>query len=279
MMLNRRRFLTITAAAFATPLQAQTVWQGQALGASTTITLAGPAPKTSALWRKVQSTLTRIETHFSLYQDSALTRLNRDGHLAFPAPEFLDLMALAGAVHDATKGAFDPSIQPLWLATATNADPSKAQTGWQRLRASQQEIRLDPGMALTFNGVAQGYAADRIADVLREAGYTDVLIDMGEIVALGPWQAAIADPQGQTLTQIPLQNRALATSSPRGTLIGTNRPHILHPSRTPIWDTVAISATSAALADALSTACCLMTRPEVEIALKAFPGARLETLS
>lgn len=280
--MNRRRFLTITAAALATPLHAATpVWQGTALGSAASIRLAGPAQHTARLWRKVEAELTRIEATFSLHRDSALTRLNRDGHLAYPGPDLLTLIALATQIHTATAGAFDPSIQPLWLATATLTDPAQAQTGWHRLRASPEDLRLDPGMALTFNGIAQGHAADRIAALLRAEGYDNVLIDMGEIVGLGPtpWQAAIADPTGQTLAEIPLQNRALATSSPRGTVIGANQPHILHPTRRPLWSTASISAPSAALADALSTAACLMSRAEIATALTHFDEARLETLA
>lgn len=280
--MNRRRFLTITAAAFATPLHAATpVWQGTALGSAASIRLAGPAQHSSRLWRKVESELTRIEATFSLHRDSALTRLNRDGHLAYPGPDLLALIALATQVHTATAGAFDPSIQPLWLATASDTDPAQAETGWQRLHTTAEELRLDPGMALTFNGIAQGHAADSIAALLRAEGYNNVLIDMGEIMGLGPapWQAAIADPTGQTLAEIPLQNRALATSSPRGTVIGANLPHILHPTRRPQWSTVSISAPSAALADALSTAACLLSRAEIITALSHFPEARLETLA
>jgi len=279
--MNRRRFLTITAAALATPLHAATpVWQGTAMGSAASIRLAGPAPQTSRLWRKVEAELTRIEAHFSLHRDSALTRLNRDGHLAYPGPDLLALIALCAQIHTATAGAFDPSIQPLWLATATNTDLTEAETGWHRLRTSREELRLDPGMALTFNGIAQGHAADRIASLLRAEGYDNVLIDMGEILGLGltRWQAAIADPSGQTLSEIPLQNRALATSSPRGTVIGANQPHILHPTRRPLWSTASISAPSAALADALSTAACLLTRVEITSALSHFPETRLEAL-
>jgi len=279
--MNRRRFLTITAAALATPLHAATqVWQGTALGSAASIRLAGPAPRNSRLWRKVEAELSQIEATFSLHRDSALARLNRDGHLGYPGPGLLALIGLASAIHTATAGAFDPSIQPLWLATATGTDTARAQTGWHRLRASPEELRLDPGMALTFNGIAQGHAADRIASLLRAEGYDNVLIDMGEIIGLGPkpWQAAIVDPSGQTLAEIPLQNRALATSSPRGTVIGANQPHILHPARRPLWSTASISAPSAALADALSTAACLMSRAEITAALSHFPETRLEAL-
>ncbi len=140
-------------------------------------------------------------------------------------------------------------------------------------------------MQLTFNGIAQGHAADRIADLMRDEGFTDVLIDMGEISALGtradqrPWQVGIALPDADPLKSIPLSNRALATSSPSGTLIGKGRAHILHPTLKPQWQIASVSAPSAALADALSTAFCLMSRAEIDTALASLPETGLELLA
>ena len=197
-------------------------------------------------------------------------------------------MALCGRAHAATGGAFDPTVQPLWLAEAEGRDPATLGDviGWDRVRVTEAEIRLSPGQALTFNGIAQGWAADRIAALLRAEGYGDALIDMGEVHALGQrqdgrdWIAAIAAPDGARLAEVPLSNRALATSSPGGTLIGAGRAHILGPAgQVPRWSTVSVSAPRAAVADALSTAFCLMDGPAIDAALAAFPGARVEILA
>ncbi len=40
-------------------------------------------------------------------------------------------------------------------------------------------------MALTLNGIGQGYVADRVAALLEAEGLTDILIDTGEFRALG----------------------------------------------------------------------------------------------
>lgn len=289
--MNRRRFLTIAAASLmAAPARAAepAVWTGRAMGAEARIVLHGAeSARAQRLFRKVEAELRRVEAHFSLHTDSALVRLNRDGHLARPAPEILALFDLASRVHTATGGVFDPSIQPLWLATATGGDTgaARALVGWPRVRFGADEITLAPGQALTFNGIAQGHAADRIAALLRAEGFGNVLVDMGEVMALGQngtraWQAAIAAPDGAELARIGLVDRALATSSPMGTRIGGGLAHILHPSgRAPRWSTVAVSAPDAATADALSTACCLLDPAEVNAAIAAFPGARVEILS
>ncbi|SPH23833.1 hypothetical protein DEA8626_02905 [Defluviimonas aquaemixtae] len=74
----------------------------------------------------------------------------------------LSLVA-APDLHDATGGTFDPTVQPLWRAMATggNVEAARRPVGWGRVRPSAREMRLDPGMAPTFNGVAQRHAADR----------------------------------------------------------------------------------------------------------------------
>jgi FAD:protein FMN transferase len=288
--MNRRRFLSLSAAALIpTPGHAATLtdWHGTGLGTALSLRLLGADPRHARrTFAQVEAEIARIESLASLFQDSALTRLNRDGHLAWPAPELLDLMALAGQVHAATNGAFDPTVQPMWLALAngTGAEPARALIGWDRVHLSPDEIKLDPGQALTLNGIAQGWAADRIAALFRSRGFTDALIDMGEIFALGQgpqagWPALITDPDGTPLAETRLVNRALATSSPRGTLV-SGQPHILGPQgQPPLWQTVSVSAPMAAVADALSTAFCLMDRPAIDAALTRFPGARLEALA
>jgi thiamine biosynthesis lipoprotein len=290
-MITRRRFFALSAAVLAAPGYAATRhdWQGVALGAEARLTLAGATDvQARHVFARVASELTQVEAQFSLYRDSSLTRLNRDGRLLHPAPDMLGLFVLADQVHQATGGAFDPTIQPLWLAVATGGDltAARAAIGWGRLRVSPDEIKLNPGMALTFNGIAQGHAADRIAALMHAEGFGNVLINMGEVQALGtcpdggPWRAQIAGPGGDALADLDLQDRALATSSPLGTRIGSGAGHILHPKGLPPrWQTVSISAPLAAVADALSTAACLMDRPAIDAALAVFSGARLEHLS
>lgn len=287
--MNRRRFLLLSASALAAgPAGAvETVdWQGIGLGAAIALRLAGAEPLTAQRsLRRVKAEIARIHRIASLHEDSELTRLNRDGRLAGPSVAFLDLLAQAGAAHAATAGAFDPTVQPLWQALATGGDAQAAQDsiGWDRVTVTPDEIRLDRGQALTLNGIAQGWAADRIAALLAAEGYGNLLIDLGEIRAQGqrpgggPWHAAIAGPDGAPLRETGLADRALATSSPRGTLIGPGLPHILGPRGEPArWSTVAVSAPCAATADALSTAFCLMPTEAMMAAITACPGARLE---
>lgn len=72
---------------------------------------------------------------------------------------------------------------------------------------------------------------------------------------------------------------AVQEASQRATLVN-GQPPILGPhGQRPRWHTVSISAHLPAVADALSTAFCLMDRPAIDRALNALPGARLEVLA
>ncbi|MDO5371093.1 FAD:protein FMN transferase [Paracoccus sp. (in: a-proteobacteria)] len=289
MMLPRRRFLAMTACAMALPAAAPARhrWQGVALGADVALTVeGGDAAAARAFFAEAERSLRAIERQFSLFTGSELKRLNALGRLSHPSDDMLALLDLAGRVHEATGGVFDPTVQPLWQARRLGQDEHAAMAlvGWQDLRVAPGEIRLArPGMALTLNGIAQGFAADRLAAVAVRHRLTDVLIDAGEVRGVGPqdWRARIEAPGGGMVRELTLRDRALATSAAMGTRIGPggDRPHIMGPAgEGPHWALSSVSADSAALADALSTAAILMDRPAIDRALAAFPDARIEAL-
>jgi thiamine biosynthesis lipoprotein len=298
-MTTRRRFLAISAAAFALPnaarAQAIYTWSGIALGAGATIRLAHP--DAAAITGRAAVEIERLEGIFSLYRaDSALSKLNRDGALEEPPFELLECLSIAGAVHHATDGRFDPTVQPLWATYAEAAaqgsapdgkalEQALAVTGWSGVTLDAAAITLRPGMALTLNGIAQGYIADRVTALLAADGLTDILVDTGEFRALGgqpqggAWPVKLA--QGG---QVALTSRAVATSAPLGTRFDAagTLGHILDPrtglTATARWRGISISSASAARADALSTAACLMdSTDQINASLAVFQDCRLES--
>lgn len=301
--LTRRRFISIAACATALPYaaHASTVakWRGIAMGAYAQMQISGLTEvEATPLFARIEKEIARIEDIFSLYRtSSALVRLNKSGSLTAPPPELLELLSSCSALHAATGGAFDPTIQPLWQAYAqggsvADIDAARSLTGWSNVNFSAARIEFaKPGMALTFNGVAQGYLADRVSAYLREFGMANVLVDMGEIVALGQrpdggvWRAGIVEPGGvEPVARVELAGRALATSSPVGTYIRDNAGagHIINPvtgKPADLWRLVSVSAERAAVADGLSTAFCLMNRDEMARALEVFGSARVEYLA
>ncbi len=296
--LSRRRFLTISAACAAFPsggvAASNARWNGVALGAETSLRLEGLTDAQAApVITSVEAEVKRLEMIFSLYKpESQISKLNRDGFLAGPAPELLDVLSLCSVLTTATDGAFDPTVQPLWRALAAQATGSeielaKAAVGWQGIVFDSGEIRLPkPGKsALTLNGIAQGAITDRVSDLLKDFGLRDVLVDMGEIAALGQrgdgsaWRVGLITPDGTIRQRITLRDRAVATSAPEGTMLGENQGHILNPTGGRVHNkTVSVSAPSAAVADGLSTALCLLPPESLPTVLDRFPEAKLELL-
>lgn len=317
---SRRRFLRIAAAALpvglavglcpetgfgkettSVPLR---LWRGTALGAEAEIQLAHPDPAVAAaLLDDAVTTLARLEQVFSLYRpDSALSRLNREGVLAAPPLDLVRLLGEAAQFHAETGGIFDVTVQPLWALYAAHfrtpgADPAGppaaavaaalARVDGGAVQVSAHEIRLRrPGMAITLNGIAQGYITDRVCEQFQAAGLPHVLTDLGEIRALGthpenrPWQAAVEKPDhpGSFPRILPLENSALATSSGhRSRFDPAGRfHHLLHP-RTglspAITASLTVQAATATTADALSTAGLMMDRTTFQTLVTAY-GAR-----
>ncbi len=294
--LSRRRFLTMSAACAAFPAVAKPAsaahWRGVALGAEASLRLEGLTDAQAApIIAAVEAEMARLENIFSLYRpQSELSRLNRDGYLSGPAPELLNVLSLCTALHEATDGAFDPTVQPLWSALATGKSPEKIDAarrsvGWSGVTIQPDMIRLpQPGVsALTLNGIAQGAITDRISALLTAHGLRDVLVNMGEISALGqradghPWQVGLAGPGGQVHKSIELRDRAVATSDARSFMLTGDQGHILNPTgEVRPAHVVSVSAPSAAIADGLSTALCALPTIGFETVLQAFPEVRLE---
>jgi len=226
------------------------------------------------------ATIRRIEAAMNLFSpESALSRLNRDGRLAAPPADLVAILRFANAIAEGSQGAFDVTVQPLWPVFATAAEngalppaaavaAARERVGWRHLLVDDAEIRFArPGMAATLNGIAQGYAADRVRAAFVARGIAHALIDTGEWAALGspqadgerPWTLGIADPRDERrlLARVALDGRSLASSSDAQTTFSADRRyhHILDPHTgysPPDLAGVTVLAPSAALADALT---------------------------
>ena len=185
----------------------------------------------------------RLERVLSLYRpDSALSRLNRDGVLDDPPFDLVRVLAESHRYGTLTNGAFDVTVQPLWdLYAGHFARPGAslegppddaiaaavARVGQEGLEVDPGRLRLvKPGMAVTLNGIGQGYVTDRVVELLRAGGVEHALVDMGEIRAIGghpmgePWSVGLEDPRapGKVAERILLADGAVATSGGYGTV-------------------------------------------------------------
>jgi thiamine biosynthesis lipoprotein len=265
-------------------------WRGMVLGAEARIALYHhDRAEAAAAIGAVAAEIERLENEFSLYRPhSALSALNRDGMLDRPSLDMLRLLHESLRFGDLSSGAFDVTVQPLWRIYADHfaADPddeagppasalagARALIDYRRVRVAPDRIALESGMAVTLNGIAQGYITDRAADLLRSRGWSHVLIDLGELRALGgaadgrPWTVGLRDPDDRErlLTTIPLNGRALATSAGSGTRFDRlGHHHHLFVAATgrsgAEYASVSVIADRATTADALSTAVFVMPR-------------------
>lgn len=317
---SRRRFIRLVAAtaafaagslrhvASAAAAERPYVWRGTALGAAAKLKLHHPDTNlVRAAGARAIAEIRRLESIFSLYRpDSVVCELNRRGALAAPPPELVELLRFARHMHRLTDGAFDPTVQPLWslYAThfaggATKGPPEDAieralwKVGLDHVEVSEDRIAYRrPGMALTFNGVAQGYITDQIADGLRAAGFDHCLVDMGELRALGdrpdgsPWRVGIDDPDAPSsvVETIEIVGRAVATSGSYGFQFDpTGRFNHLFDPRTgnsaSLYRSVTAIMPRAAPADALSTALSLMPEDRIPDALRAAGGGEVRIVA
>ena len=145
--------------------------------------------------------------------------------------ELRELIERSIRYSEMTEGTFDVTwrgMGNIWHFDDTFAVPSAAAVAKARknidYRAIQIEgnrIYLPKGTNIGSGGIAKGYAVDRAARVLADAGFTDSLVDGGgDVLASGthngdPWRLGIQDPRrehGQILGVVDVSNRALVTS-------------------------------------------------------------------
>lgn len=252
----------------------------------------------------------KIDRLMSVYRDNnQVAQLNRQHYLEHADPHLRKVLASALELSHLTRGAFDITVQPLWLAyraAALRGDLPTTQerlaamelVDWRQLTIEGTRVSLGrPGMAITLNGIAQGYAVDVARAVLSEHGIEHALLDTGEFAASGrksteqEWTVGIRDPRDpQALADIlPLRDRCLATSGDYESSFTPDfaHHHIFDPASGDSPDelaSVSVIAASGMQADGLSTAMMVLgakkalalaaTLKEVEVLLIAKDGSQ-----
>jgi len=266
-------------------------WSGYLLGSTGSLTLYSKdsqhAKKTlSSVFKEIQ----RLEQKFSLYlADSEINQLNQHKVLLNPNSDWLDLLDRIQTIHKQTHGLFDPTIQTLWNVhknSKTQDLPleSLSKIGWHQIHYSKSEIRiLNKDCEISLNGIAQGYITDKATDILKNEGFQNALVELGETKALGqhpkqrPFQIGIQKPKNETIEKtIELNNQAIATSSSFGSYLLENEQlgHIINPTTGKTVSkekTISVIAESATTADALSTALILFSEDKVKTFKSQYP--------
>jgi thiamine biosynthesis lipoprotein len=192
----------------------------------------------ATLHRAIETRLLGIVAQMSHWDPtSLLCRFNRapaGSWISLPT-DFTIVIAAALDVAERSGGAFDPTIGrliDLWgfgptprttAPTTLEVDAAREASGWRRLAFDRQSarIRQPGGLWLDLSGIAKGYAADAIADLLAKAGISSCLVEIGgEFVGRGirpdgdPWWVDLETPPDAAITpfRIALHQLAVATS-------------------------------------------------------------------
>ena len=222
----------------------------------------------------------RLDALLSHYrEDTPLSRLNREagrGPVASP-PELIELLAACQRWSRDSDGAFDVTVGPLMKAWGFFRDegrrPDDAQlraalavVGYRHVVVDRERhtVSFDrPGVELDLGGIGKGYAADRVASVLRRRGITSALVNLGgsSVYGLGTppgakgWEVGVADPVApdRKALSVSLRDRALSVSGGYARFFvkdGVTYSHIMDP-RTgyPVRGVLSVAVVSASATD------------------------------
>jgi thiamine biosynthesis lipoprotein len=185
------------------------------------------AADANTLRQKIADELADVECRLSTYRaDSEISRFNRAGQGEwFPvSPATAQLVLAAKELHRQTNGALDVTVGPLVRLWHFGPDalrdvksmsqikpPPDAEIEFARERIGDQHlsVRTDPaalrkdvaGLEIDLSAIGEGYAIDRLAEIIKGTGLTNFLIELGgEVRASGhgphgkPWRVAITRP-------------------------------------------------------------------------------------
>jgi thiamine biosynthesis lipoprotein len=235
----------------------------------------------------------RLDKQLNLYNplsEIAYINARAAGEPVRVEPGLFALLERAHFLHQESGGTFDITIAPLlrcWGLMGSSHEgkvPSKSELAEARQRTGMNLVKLDPehrtvrfareGVMLDLGAIGKGYAVERAAELLREAGVTSALLHGGTSTVYGlgypptapAWNVAIEYP-AQTAKETPLlisiaplRDEALSVSAVWGKsfqIKGKTYGHIIDPrtgqpaARAVLAAVVLHSATES---DALSTA-------------------------
>ncbi|HSF53780.1 MAG TPA: FAD:protein FMN transferase [Algoriphagus sp.] len=243
----------------------------------------------------------------SYVQDSEVSHFNQTGQLPNPSFTFKDMMDSAAKYHRMSDGYFEPTLYPLlksWgfsFEQREEMDSAKVADlvgliGFEQmiLKTDSGYFAVKPGVMLDITGLGEGYAIDKLVEVVENNGIDDYMVEIGgEMKAKGMnsrntfWTIGIEDPaqaeMGVTstmLTKVELDNRSISSSGNYRKFYidesGNRRAHILDPKTGfPVSHSmvsVSVLAPSATQADALATAFMAMGPEKAKILAESLTG-------
>lgn len=197
-----------------------------------------------------------FENRYSRFRpDSLLSRINAaagQGSVQVDA-EMEQMLDVCAALNDMTEGILDATALPLmrlWdyrsaqprIPTEKEIAAARQLVGWKKVQRKPGYVYLPTaGMALDFGGWGKEYAVDAVAQIARNYGITNGLIDFGhDLRAFGSppgkpgWHIGLEDPArpGTYRGTIAVKERGIASSGDylrNFTMNGRRYGHIIDP--------------------------------------------------
>jgi thiamine biosynthesis lipoprotein len=271
--------------------------QGRTMGTTYHIqVVTGNLHSISGLKEKIDTRLEQINNSMSTYQDdSEISRFNRfeqAGDKFKISDDFLRVMTAGQTIYRLSEGAWDATVNPLVVlwgfgpgSGRHQAPPSNeiaallADIGFSNIEVLAPGFLLKKraSVSVDLSSIAKGYGVDQVADILRQNGFANYLVEIGgEVFAAGhrqddrQWRIGINRPRADAAADevykvVELSNQALATSGDYRNFFevdGIRYSHVIDP-RTgyPVSNgvvSVSIVADNCTLADGLATAVMVM---------------------
>jgi thiamine biosynthesis lipoprotein len=268
------------------------VWgQGVAMGThlafSAYTSPACNAPAARAAFDAAIEEIKRVEDLMTTWRDSEVSRINAAAGRSAVKVGDETFGVIKEAVHasEISEGAFDitfHTLHGLWkFDEDLDPHPPAAKAikerlpfvGYRNIKLDEREKTVMLAQEQTqigLGGIAKGYAVDRAARVLEEAGLTSFFVQAGgDLLARGrkpdgsEWQAGVRDPrgpEGSFFAKLSLADHAFSTAGDyeRTYVVGGKRYHHIVDPRTgqpaTACRSVTIWATTALLADEIDDA-------------------------
>lgn len=204
------------------------------------------------------------------------------------SPALYDILLQSKLAWQRSKHSFDISIgalSKLWrnarkqkkFPTEQEVQLAKALTGFEKINIDTVSHAVElqtKGIQLDLGGIAKGYTAQKLIELLKDNGITSALVDAGgDIVAIGAppgkkgWSVGINMPEAtdQLLARtVTIKNEAVATSGDVYQFIehdGKKYAHIINPATgygVTFQRNVTVIASDGATADWLASACSIL---------------------
>jgi thiamine biosynthesis lipoprotein len=243
----------------------------------------------------------------SYVQESEVSDFNAKGVLKNPSFTFRDMLDSCKKFNAQSQGYFEPTLFPLLKAWGFSFEQReqmdsakvaelKSLVGFKTklIVADSGYFAAQEGVKLDVTGLGEGYAIDKLAAVLDQAGVSDYLVEIGgEMKGKGNnprgenWTIGIEDPSqaelgvtNSMLTKVTLNQLALSSSGNYRKFYideqGNRRSHLIDPTTGfPVSHSmvsVSVLAPSATQADALATAFMAMGPEKAKVLAESLLG-------